>query len=292
MYSYTSQLTANQLLRRDYLLLLLDGVKDKGARKQLHIKGKDFVKNLRAALKRDCSLADAPRTGRPLLYTVHILDDALDWFKRNSWRQLNKQDFFDEVLAVGILPNKATLDGFYPAFQEHLHKQGLVVRWAQRNLTFALTTQHELLREQWCDDHEDTFTEQNLEEFWFSDEIVIEEGGHPKGVDPKCVHLPFNVANLATGSKCKSPHGIVRPCTLARKESAFKHTTSAYKLVRSLAALNIQNARTVAGPSLLPHHQPCLQRTQPISWLVGWLCLQSVSPHDACRHRLARLANP
>lgn len=247
-----SQPTENQLLRRDYLLLLLDGVKDKEARKQLGIKGKDFVKNLRAALERDCSLADAPRTGRPLLYTVDILNDALDWFDQNSWRHLNKQEFFDEVLAVGILPNEATLDGFYPTFKEHLHEQGLHLRWAQRNLTFALTTRHELLREQWCDEHEDTFTEQKLDEFWFCDEIVVEEGGHPKGVDPKCVHLLFNVATLAVSSKCKCSHNIVRPYTLARKESALKHTISAYKLVGGLAALNVQNARTVPGPSLNP----------------------------------------
>lgn len=162
VYSYMSQPTENQLLRRHYLLLLLNGVKDKDARKQLHIKGKDFVENLRAALELDCSLADAPCTGRPLLYTVDILNDALDWFDRNSWGQLNKQEFFDEVLAVGILPNEATLAGFYPAFKEHLCEQGLHLRWAQRNLTFALTTRHELLREQWCYEHEETFTEQKL----------------------------------------------------------------------------------------------------------------------------------
>jgi hypothetical protein len=103
------------------------------------------------------------------------------------------------------------------------------------------------LREQWCDEHEDTFTEQKLDEFWFCDEIVVEEGGHPKGVDPKCVHLLFNVATLAVSSKCKCSHNIVRPYTLARKESALKHTISAYKLVGGLAALNVQNAPVGAG---------------------------------------------
>lgn len=68
----------NQILRRDYLLLRLDGLTDKAARKHLGIRAKAVEDPLRATLERDCSLADQPRPGRPAIYTFVILNEAFE----------------------------------------------------------------------------------------------------------------------------------------------------------------------------------------------------------------------
>lgn len=108
--------TQNQILRRDYLLLRLDGLTDTAARKQLGIRAKAFEDHLRAALERDCSLADNPRPGRPPIYTSDILNEALEWFDENDWRLLTKEELVTELKLKSILPESAHVDGFYPAF--------------------------------------------------------------------------------------------------------------------------------------------------------------------------------
>lgn len=176
-----SQPTSSQILRRDYLLLILEGKSDSAARRQLSIKGTRFVERLKEALVRDCSLADAHRTGRPALYTDDLLEEALAWFDRNAWQQLNKEELVAALQEDGILPEDACVEGFYPAFKSYLVDQGLRLKWGQRTLTFALSPQHEIWREEWCHEHQHAFTERELGAFYFTDEIVIEESGHPKG---------------------------------------------------------------------------------------------------------------
>lgn len=176
------KITLSQVARRDYLLQRLDNKTDKGAKKELGIKGTRFSARLKAALERDCSIADAPRSGRPPIYTFDILDAALDWFIRFSWQELTKAEFVNELLGIGILPEGAAIDGFYPAFKAHLLGYGFHLKWGQQSFTFALSQDQKLWRAQWCQQHQGTFTTTTLGDYWFCDEIVIEEGGHPKGV--------------------------------------------------------------------------------------------------------------
>lgn len=159
----------------------MDGESDKVARRRLGITGKKFLDRLKAALQRDCTLADAPRPGRPIVYTLSTLDAALDWFDSNYWLLLTKEELVSELQEAGILSNNAKVDGFYPAFKAHLSEYGLRLKWGQRGLTFALTTQHQVWRKEWCLHHQVVSTFEDVDSFWFCDEIVIEEGGHPKG---------------------------------------------------------------------------------------------------------------
>lgn len=181
-----SEPTHNQLLRRDYLLLRLDGLTNTAAKKQLGIKAKTFEDHLRAALMRDCSLADKPRPGRPPIYTSDILDEAFEWFDENDWRLLTKEELVEELKLKSILPESARVDGFYPAFKQHLLVCGYVLKWGQRSLTFALSHQHEIWREEWCLQHQAVFTSETVGDYWFCDEIWAEEAGHPKGVRAAC----------------------------------------------------------------------------------------------------------
>ena len=179
--------TQNEILRRDYLLLRLDGLTDKGARKQLGITAANFEEHLRAALERDCSLADKPRPGRPHIYTPEILNKALDWFDLNDWRLMTKGELVSQLKLKGVLPESAHVEGFYPAFKEYLLDCGYVLKWGQRNLTFALSHQHEIWREEWCQQHQTLFTSETVGDFWFCDEIWAEEAGHPKGEMAACL---------------------------------------------------------------------------------------------------------
>lgn len=173
--------TASQVRRADFVLSLLDGSTVKAAVKKLHIKGKKFVQRVKASLQRDCSLADAPRPGRPVIYTATTLDQALDWFQHHDFQLLTKQKLVEELELEGILPSDTSTSGFYHAFKSHLLTYGFELKWGQRTLTFALTRQHQIWRTEWCLAHKAALTLALLVGIWFCDEIVIEESGHPKG---------------------------------------------------------------------------------------------------------------
>lgn len=191
-----SKQTQNQLLRRDYLLLRLDGQPGAKAKRALGITGRQFEEHLRASLERDASLADAPRSGRPPTYTPTILADCLDWFNHHGFQQLTKEELVSELKQLGILPEDATVRGFHSAFQRYLLELGFDLKWGQRSLAFALSSQHVAGRYQWCLKYQDILTSENLGDYWFCDEIVIEESGHPKGTG-RCIHGVLNFAAAA-----------------------------------------------------------------------------------------------
>ncbi len=199
--------TASQERRRDFLLSLIDGSTVKAAAKKLHIKGKKFVQRLKASLQRDCSLADAPRTGRPVTYTTAALDQALDWFLLNDFLLLTKQQLVENLELEGILESGTSTSGFYHAFKQHLLTYGFELKWGRRTLTFALTRQHEIWRREWCLAHKAALTLTLLLGIWFCDEIVIEESGHPKG-EVHCIQHGGAAAFLAArGRHVASVHG-------------------------------------------------------------------------------------
>jgi hypothetical protein len=173
--------TQSQVRRRDYLLSRLDGYSDKAAKKKLGIKDKKYEERVRAGLERDLSLTDAPRSGRKPLYTEDTLEDALDYFDQNDWLLITKKELVAGLQQVEILQPNATVDGFYTAFKKHLLKHDLHLKWGQRPLTFALSHQHEVWRHKWCIKQQAVLTSALMKDYWFCDEILIEEGGHPKG---------------------------------------------------------------------------------------------------------------
>ncbi len=197
---YMSHPTASQIRRRDFLVCVLDGSTVKAALKKLHIKGKKFVERLRASLQRDCSLSDAPRPGRPVIYTTATLDEALDWFLHHDFQLLTKQQLVEELELEGILASDTSTTGFYHAFKNHLLSYGFQLKWGQPTLTFALTRQHEIWRLEWCLAHEAALALALLGAIWFCDEIVIEESGHPKGEEPCMQHSSTAELLALTGS--------------------------------------------------------------------------------------------
>ncbi len=175
------------------MLLLLDGKTDAEARKRLKIKGTRFVDRLREALEERSSLAEAPRPGRPPTYTPDILDDTLQCFDLHAYQLLDKADFFEELKAAGVFPITANESGFYHAFKVHLASYGLQLKWGRRYLAFALTKRYEDARYSWCLENQEVFTDATVGDFWFCDEIWVEEGGHPKGEQGKgcrCRKMP------------------------------------------------------------------------------------------------------
>ena len=174
--------TQSQKRRADYIVKRLEGQTEKQAKKALGIKGKKFSQRLQTGLKRSASLKDAPRPGRPIKYTLNILGQALDWFNHHQWELLSKEELVSKLQKEGILPNDAKVEGFYPAFKDYLVTLGFKLKYATRSLTFALTNAHEAGRLKWCIKHQSIITDATVGSYWFSDEVIIEEGGHPKGM--------------------------------------------------------------------------------------------------------------
>lgn len=176
------EITQSQKRRADYVVKRLDGQTDKQAKKALGIKGKKFSQRLQTGLRRGASLKDAPRPGRPITYTVDILEQALDWFNHHQWELLSKEELVSKLQKADILTNDAKVEGFYPAFKSYLVTMGFKLKYATRTLTFALTNAHEDGRLEWCIKHQRIITDATVGSYWFLDEVIIEEGGHPKGM--------------------------------------------------------------------------------------------------------------
>lgn len=153
--------TQSQKRRADYIVKRLEGQTDKQAKKALGIKGKKFSQRLQTGLRRDASLKDAPRPGRPIKYTLNILEQALDWFNHHQWELLSKEELVSKLQKAGILTNDAKVEGFYPAFKWYLVTLGFKLKYATRTLTFALTNAHEDGRLEWCTKHQRITTDGN-----------------------------------------------------------------------------------------------------------------------------------
>ena len=176
-----SKPSQTEIDRNEFLLAILDGKTQAQAKKLIGITDHRFVERLKEALRERRSLSEAPRSGRPPVYSEDVLQDTLDWFDCNDWQLLNKEEFFTSLQEVGILDDKATERGFFYAFKTYLASCGLQLKWGRRFLAFALTPTHEAGRAVWCLENEKVFTDETVGRFWFVDEIVLEEGGHPKG---------------------------------------------------------------------------------------------------------------
>lgn len=177
--------SSSQQRRAQFLLTVLATTPTatlKRALRQHGIKDKAFVKRLNQVLTDHSSIADAPRQGRPKRHPDATLQQCLAWLESLDHPCHSAQELLECLVQRGILPPGTASRGFMTAFRGYLASRGLQLKYGQRALTFPLSQRHIKERLQWCKENQKTFTKQALGGYVFADEISIEQGGVPKGV--------------------------------------------------------------------------------------------------------------
>ncbi len=167
--------------RSQYLLELLRSVDDRAIRRKLGIKDKKFKKRLMTNLEKYCSIADAPRSGRPRSYTPTTYEAAKEVLLELEDTVCSSQELVKVLQDRSILPPTAKHGSFMRGFKSYLSGTGLTLAYGQRKLTFALSTRHVAARLAWCLKMGITLTIDVVKTYWFGDEIAISYGGKPKG---------------------------------------------------------------------------------------------------------------
>lgn len=140
-----------------------------------------FVTRLVQDLRQHASIAEAPRSGRPVLYTNIMLEHAQAFMLEGVDAAWSKEDIVAGMIEVGILPEDTSVDGFWERFAGYMRQQGTPVVYGCQLLTFAMSRDHISGRHRWCHHVKHKLTEERIGRYWFVDEVAIEESGLPKG---------------------------------------------------------------------------------------------------------------
>lgn len=147
----------------------------------LGITDRRFISRMKADLIQYASIAEAPRSGRPPKYTAYLLGRAQDYMLHGVDAAWTKEDVVQGMINAGILDDDASVEGFWERFTQYMRDEGTPLVYGSQRLTFALSQAHIQSRLWWCQNHKSTLTDEKVGNWWFVDEIVIEEGPHPKG---------------------------------------------------------------------------------------------------------------
>lgn len=167
--------------RADFLIQLLGTKAAKDTAKQLGYTDHAFLKQLQSNLSKYASIADAPRQGRARKYTDELLGQARDHMMGEEHYVWSMQEFVSSLIEEGIVESGTSVAAFWEAFAAYMQQQGLRLVYGTQRLTFAMGSQHASGRLSWCMEQQHTFTALSVREFWFTDEITLEYGGHPAG---------------------------------------------------------------------------------------------------------------
>lgn len=173
--------TLSERKRAEYLLECIANADDRAIRRKLGIPDKGFKKRLVHNLTKYCTIADAPRSGRPRIYTPETHEAAKAQLLQLEDTVFSSQEFVRMLQDRKILPPDAKHGSYMRAFKSYLSSKGLQLAYGQRKLTFALSNRHIAARLAWCQGRGVTFTNDTVKTFWFADEITISYGGKPKG---------------------------------------------------------------------------------------------------------------
>lgn len=167
--------------RVSFLLCLLQQYNVRAVAESLGIKDSRFITRLMEDLRLHASIAEAPRKGRPVLYTDVLLQQAQEYMLEGVDAAWSKADIVAGMIEAGILAEDTSVDSFWERFTDYMRQHGTPIVYGCQLMTFAMSLEHISKRLAWCHRHKDLLTEQRIGDYWFMDEVAIEESGLPKG---------------------------------------------------------------------------------------------------------------
>ena len=181
------------------------------------------------------TLDNAPGQGRPCKYTADHFRAAHDVLKSGGSFFYSGAELVAYLVECGELPEDAAPGGFMPALKRYLKTHRWSLGYGPRCLTFALSQAHKLGRLSWSLEQRLLITSASVEELTFEDEIIIDQGGKPKGgcmlagpIAVPCRHRRLPPQQCVDGSRwplCSKPH-VCLLCPAALLPVICSHCTA------------------------------------------------------------------
>lgn len=124
---------------------------------------------------------DAPRSGRPTIYTDQILEAAVDKLLEFEDIYPTTSQLVEELQQSGVLHPHADHHTFITHLKEYVEARGHHLIMNYDRTTFVLLKQDTAARQAYCTYMEDLLAKHDLEDLVFVDETQLAAAPHPKG---------------------------------------------------------------------------------------------------------------
>lgn len=176
-----SQQPAPKRRRIAYVVGCLELVDDTSVKKELGIVDREYKERIVRNLLKFGTLDNAPGQGRPCKYTTDHFRAAHDLLRAGGSFFYSGAELVCYLVECGELPEDAAPAGFMPALKKYLKSHRWTLGYGPRCLTFALSEAHRHGRLAWSLEQRLLINSSSVEELTFEDEIIIDQGGKPKG---------------------------------------------------------------------------------------------------------------
>lgn len=184
-----SQQSPAKRRRVDYVIGCLELVDDSSVKKKLGIVDRSYKERIVQNLLDFGTLGNAPGQGRPCKYTTEHFHAAHDLLKGGGSFFYSSAELVAYLVECKELPEEAVPAGFMPALKAYLKTHHWSLGYGPRALTFAMSQAHKKGRLEWCLQQRLLINSSSVELITFEDEIIIDQGGRPKGGGIWLVHM-------------------------------------------------------------------------------------------------------
>ena len=129
-------------------------------------------------------IEDAPRPGRPLVYTEAVMAIAYDRLAGQEEARLTGADLMKDLKTAGQLHESAERKQFMAHLKAYVKSKGHVLLSNCTRTNFGLTAEDAKLRVAHARAMLRLLNDTDLSSFVFSDEVILESVPHPKGELP------------------------------------------------------------------------------------------------------------
>ena len=172
--------TKSQLCRAKYLVTYLRTNSDAQAQHASGLK-KNAKRRITEMLEERGTISDAPRPGRPRLYTKALMRKAVQILVENKAMLLTGTMLLQVMISMGLASEHADVDTFMLRFCECVTSIGHKLVVNSTNTIFLLTANDVTLRVMFATKMLGVLASTPLEMVIFTDETILEESPHPKG---------------------------------------------------------------------------------------------------------------
>lgn len=172
--------TKTQRRRAKYLINYLSTGSDAQARHASGL-GAHAKQRIIKMLKQRASISDAPRSGRPRLYTRALMRKAVQILVEHTTVLITGRKLLGIMISMGMAHENADVGTFMRRLRDYVTSIGLKLVVNSTNTIFFLTANDIILRVQFAAHMLAELADKTPEMFIFIDETTLEEATHPKG---------------------------------------------------------------------------------------------------------------
>ena len=127
------------------------------------------------------TLADAPRSGRPVVFTEEIMEKAYNILAENSEGFLSGRALLRKLKGQKAVQSSAGVDVFMDHLRQHVESKGQKLIVNSTKTIFFITIDDVVQRVKFSSNLLPKLEHMPLDMIIFSDETTLEESPHPKG---------------------------------------------------------------------------------------------------------------